>query len=35
MSAAAIIAYCLTAFGLGYAGGAAIRIVRKAFESAD
>lgn len=29
------ISSCLTAFGLGYAGGAWIRITRKVFESLD
>jgi hypothetical protein len=29
------IAACLTAFGIGYSGGALIRIARKAIESID
>lgn len=35
MSAAEIIGYCLSAFGIGYAAGSAIRTIRKAFEVAD
>jgi hypothetical protein len=30
-----IIGYCLTAFGLGYAGGAIRRIARQAIESLE
>lgn len=29
------IAVCLSAFGLGYAGGSLIRIARRAFESIE
>lgn len=35
MSMFVVIGACLGAFGLGYAGGSTIRIVRKAFESLD
>lgn len=35
MSAYQIVGYCLTAFGLGYAGGAIRRIARQAIESLD
>lgn len=30
-----VVSYCLTAFGLGYAGGAIRRIARQAIESLD
>lgn len=30
-----IVGYCLTAFGLGYAGGAIRRIARQAIEALD
>lgn len=35
MSAVTVVGYCLTAFGLGYAGGAIRRIARQAIESLD
>lgn len=35
MSVFQIVGYCLTAFGLGYAGGAIRRIARQAIESLD
>jgi len=35
MTLLTVIASCLAAFGLGYAGGSAIRIARKAIESID
>lgn len=35
MSVGAVIAVCLVAFGLGYAGGSVIRIARKAIECID
>jgi hypothetical protein len=35
MSVYLIVGYCLTAFGLGYAGGAIRRIARQAIESLD
>lgn len=35
MTVVDIVGYCLTAFGMGYAGGSIIRIARKAVESCD
>lgn len=32
MSTAAVVGYCLVAFGFGYAGGSIIRIVRRSIE---
>lgn len=34
-SMSVVIAACLSAFGIGYAAGAAIRIARRAFESIE
>jgi hypothetical protein len=35
LTALQIIAYCFTAFGLGYAGGAIQRIARRAIETLE
>jgi len=35
MTVTAIVGYLMTAFGIGYAGGAIIRIGKKAIESAE
>lgn len=35
MTVAAVVGYCFSAFGLGYAGGAIQRIIRRAVETLD
>jgi quinol-cytochrome oxidoreductase complex cytochrome b subunit len=32
MSTVAVVGYCLVAFGIGYAGGSVIRIIRRSIE---